>query len=98
MYKFLSRQHHKDNYHKETCTHKIDTKNRTWYPKWSHAIYQWDFAFKAWPKAQFILLHIEELQPQTCQRHRKYQQGKEDSWDVLRKATSITNKYTKRKN
>jgi hypothetical protein len=31
------------------------------------------FAFKAWQKAQFILLHIEELQPQTCQRHKKYQ-------------------------
>jgi hypothetical protein len=53
------------------------------------------FAFKAWTKAQFILLQIEELQPQTCQRHHKYQQGKEDSWDVLRKATSITNKIPK---
>jgi hypothetical protein len=56
------------------------------------------FAFKAWPKAQFILLHIEELQQQTCQRHQKYQQGKKDSWDTLRKATSITKKDTKRKN
>jgi hypothetical protein len=56
------------------------------------------FDFKAWPKAQFILLHIKELQPQTCQRHHKYQQGKEDSWDVLRKTTSITNNYIKRKN
>jgi hypothetical protein len=37
------------------------------------------FTFKVWPKAQFILLHIEELQPQTCQRHHKYQQGKENS-------------------
>jgi hypothetical protein len=56
------------------------------------------FAFKAWPKAQFILLHIEEFQPQTCQRHHKYQQGQEDSCDALRKATSITKKDTKRKN
>jgi hypothetical protein len=56
------------------------------------------FAFKAWPKAQFILLHIEELQPQTCQRYHKYQQGKEDRWDVLRKATSITKKNTERNN
>jgi hypothetical protein len=53
------------------------------------------FAFKAWPKAQFILLYIDELQPQTCQKHRKYQQGKEDSWDALRKATSITKMDTK---
>jgi hypothetical protein len=49
-------------------------------------------------KAQFILLHIEELQPQICQRHHKYQQEKVDSWDALRKATSITKKDTKRKN
>jgi hypothetical protein len=55
------------------------------------------FAFKAWPKAQFILLYIEEFQPQTSQRHHKYQQGKEDSWDALRKATSITERDTKRK-
>jgi hypothetical protein len=41
------------------------------------------FAFKAWPKAQFILLYIDELQLPTCQRHHKYQQGKEDSWDAL---------------
>jgi hypothetical protein len=50
---------------------------------------------------RFLLLkhgHYKEPQPQTCQRHHKYQQGKEDSWDALRKATSITNKDTKRKN
>ena len=35
------------------------------------------FAFKAWPKAQFILLYIEELQPQTHQRHNNNHQGKE---------------------
>jgi hypothetical protein len=56
------------------------------------------FAFKEWPRAQFILLYIEELQPQTCQRHHKYQQEKEDSWDALRKVTSITKKDTQRKN
>jgi hypothetical protein len=55
------------------------------------------FDFKAWPKAQIFFLYIDELQPQTCQRHQKYQQGKEDSWDTLRKATSITKKDTKRK-
>ena len=55
------------------------------------------FAFKAWPKAQIFLLYIDELQPQTSQRHHKYQQGKEDSWDALRKATSITKMDTKRK-
>jgi hypothetical protein len=55
------------------------------------------FAFKARPKAQIFLLYIEELQPQTSQRHHKYQQGKEDSWDALRKATSITKMDTKRK-
>jgi hypothetical protein len=49
-------------------------------------------------KGSIYLLHIEELQPQTSQRHHKYKQGKKDSWDVLRKAASITNKYTKRKN
>ena len=53
------------------------------------------FAFKAWPKAQFILLHIEQLQPQTWQRHHKYQQGKEDSWDALIKTTRIKMKDTK---
>jgi hypothetical protein len=37
------------------------------------------FAFKAWPKAQFTLLYIDELQPQTRQRHQNYRQGKEDS-------------------
>jgi hypothetical protein len=55
------------------------------------------FAFKAWPKAQIFLLYNDELRPQTCQRHHIYQQGKVDSWDALRKATSITNKDTKRK-
>jgi hypothetical protein len=55
------------------------------------------FAFKAWPKAQFILLYIYELQSPTCQRHHKYQQGKEDNWDALRKATSITKNDTQRK-
>ena len=55
------------------------------------------FASKAWPKAQIFLLYIDELQPQTCQRHRKYQQGKEDSWDALIKTTSIKTKDTKRK-
>jgi hypothetical protein len=54
------------------------------------------FAFKAWPKAQFILLYIDELQLPICQRHHKYQQGKEDSWDALIK-TSIITKDTKRK-
>jgi hypothetical protein len=34
------------------------------------------FSFKAWPRAQIILLYIDELQSQTCQRHHKYQQGK----------------------
>jgi hypothetical protein len=53
------------------------------------------FAFKACSKAQNFLLYIDELQPQTCQRHHKYQQGKVDSWDALRKSTSITKKYTK---
>jgi hypothetical protein len=53
------------------------------------------FAFKAWPKAQFILLYIDELQPPSCQRHHKYQQGKEDSWDALIKTTSIITKDTK---
>jgi hypothetical protein len=46
-------------------------------------------------RLKFILLYIDELQPQTCQRHHKYQQGKEDSWDALRKATSITKDDTK---
>jgi hypothetical protein len=55
------------------------------------------FSFKAWPKAQVFLLYIDELQPQTCQRHHKYQQGKVDSWDALRKATSITKNDIKRK-
>jgi hypothetical protein len=32
-------------------------------------------------------LYIDELQPPTYQRHHKYQQGKEDSWDALRKTT-----------
>jgi hypothetical protein len=44
------------------------------------------FAFKVWTKAQFILLYIDELLPQKYQRHQKYQQGKEDSWDAFRKA------------
>jgi hypothetical protein len=56
------------------------------------------FTFRVWPKTKIILLHIEELQPQKCQKHHKYQQGKENSWDVLRKTTSITNKYIKTKN
>jgi hypothetical protein len=56
------------------------------------------FSFKAWPKAQFILLYIDELQPPTCQRHHKYQQGKVDSWNALRKTTSITKKGTKKRN
>jgi hypothetical protein len=43
-------------------------------------------------KGSIILLYIKELQLQTCQRHHKYQQVKEDSWDALRKATSITKK------
>jgi hypothetical protein len=34
------------------------------------------FYFKARPKAQFILLYIDELQPQIRQRHHKYQEGK----------------------
>jgi hypothetical protein len=55
------------------------------------------FVFKAWPKPQIFLLYIDELQPQTSQRHHKYQQGKEDNWDALRKATSITKRDTKRK-
>jgi hypothetical protein len=55
------------------------------------------FAYKARPKAQIFLLYIEELQPQISQRHHKYQQGKEDSWDTLRKATSITKRDSKRK-
>jgi hypothetical protein len=55
------------------------------------------FGFKAWPKAQFILLYIDELQPQICQRHRKYQQEKEDSCDALIKTTSIKTKDTKQK-
>jgi hypothetical protein len=55
------------------------------------------FASKAWPKAQIFLLYIDELQPKTCQRHHKYQQGKVDSWDALRQATSIIMKTTKRK-
>ena len=46
----------------------------------------------------FILLYIHELQPQTTTIHHKYQQGIEDSWDALRKATSITNEDTKRNN
>jgi hypothetical protein len=50
---------------------------------------------KSWSNAQFILLYIDEIQPQTCQRHQKYQQWKEDSLDALRKATSITKKDTK---
>jgi hypothetical protein len=44
------------------------------------------FTFKVWPKAQFILLHIEELQPQTCQRHHKYQQGKEKKLGCFEKS------------
>jgi hypothetical protein len=55
------------------------------------------FAFKAWPKAPFILLYIDKLQPPTCQRHHKYQQGKEDSLDALRKSTSIKKKDIKLK-
>jgi hypothetical protein len=55
------------------------------------------FSFKAYSKAQNFLLYIDELQPQTCQRHHKYQQGKVDSWDALRKSKSIIKKYTKRK-
>jgi hypothetical protein len=44
-------------------------------------------------------LYIDELQPETHQRRQKNQQGKGDSWDALRKATSITIKgYKKRKN
>jgi hypothetical protein len=53
------------------------------------------FAFKAWPKAQFILLYIDKLQPQKHQRSHNYRQGIDDSWDTLRKATSITTKDTK---
>jgi hypothetical protein len=56
------------------------------------------FSFNAWPKAQFILLYNEELQPQACQRHHRYQQGKEDSWDVFIKATSITKKNNETNN
>jgi hypothetical protein len=37
------------------------------------------FAFKAHPKAIFILLYIDEHQPQTRQRHQNYRQGKGDS-------------------
>jgi hypothetical protein len=42
-------------------------------------------------------LYTNELQPQTHQRNHKYQQGKEDSWDALRKATSIATKGYKKK-
>jgi hypothetical protein len=56
------------------------------------------FYFKAWPKAQIFFLYIDELQPQTCQRHHKYQQGKEDSWVTLRKATSIKRTIPKERN
>jgi hypothetical protein len=48
-------------------------------------------------KGSIILFYIDKLQTQICQRHHKYQQGKEDNWDTLRKATSITKKDTKRK-
>jgi hypothetical protein len=48
-------------------------------------------------KGSIILFYIDELRTQTCQRHHKYQQGKEDSLDALRKAASITKKDTKRK-
>jgi hypothetical protein len=48
-------------------------------------------------RLNYLIVYIEELQPQTSQRHHKYQQGKEDSWDALRKATSITKRDTKRR-
>jgi hypothetical protein len=34
------------------------------------------FAFKAWPKAQFILLYIDELQPQTHKEVTTIDKGK----------------------
>jgi hypothetical protein len=46
---------------------------------------------------RFLLLKHGQ-RPQTCQKHHKYQQGKEDSWDALRKATSITKNDTKERN
>jgi hypothetical protein len=54
-------------------------------------------AIKHGQRPNFILLHIEELQPQTCQIHHKDQQGEEGSSDALRKATRIIKKDTKRK-
>jgi hypothetical protein len=35
-------------------------------------------------------LYVDELQPQTRQIHHKYQQGKEDSCDALKKNQYIT--------
>jgi hypothetical protein len=40
-------------------------------------------ALKHGQRINLILLYVDELQPQTCQRHHKYQQGKEDSCDAL---------------
>jgi hypothetical protein len=57
------------------------------------------FALKYGQRLNLILLYVDdELQTQTRQRYHKYQQGKEDSCDALIKATSITNKDTKRNN
>jgi hypothetical protein len=46
-------------------------------------------------RLNFILLYIEEHQPQTCQRHHKYQKGKEDSWDALRKQQVLQRRIPK---
>jgi hypothetical protein len=52
----------------------------SWGSQLVHAPYTNEiFAFKAWPKAQFILLYVDVIQPQTHQRHHNYQKGKEDS-------------------
>ena len=55
------------------------------------------FALKHGQRLNFILLYIDQLQPQTYQRHHKYQQGKEDRWDALKKTTSIIKKGYQKK-
>jgi hypothetical protein len=50
------------------------------------------FCLKHDQRLNLILLYVDELQPQMRQRHHKYQQGKEDSWDALSLATIITTK------
>jgi hypothetical protein len=86
--------------HKETCTHKIDIKEKNMISKIKSCKILIRFFLKHGQRLKLILLYVDELQPQRRQIHHKYQQGKKDSCDALIKATSnikrILHKRTKK--